>query len=155
MTELAHHNVKGGVSERQRLRIAFAKIDFYLRDTCVLSRTLEQLRNDVDADNVAHERRQGQRERSRAGACVERVLVSARRDEGPHLLAHQLDLPLRMLDDEPGCRRLRSDVVVTSPSARSLAEHRVEFGVESDLPYLLCAATCGSDFGSPFQRFLA
>jgi hypothetical protein len=45
--------------------------------------------------------------------------------------------------------------VGTSPSASSLAEHRVEFGVESDLPDLLCTAAGGSDFGSPFQRLLA
>src|SRR5215472_13972120 len=50
--------------------------------------------------------------------------------------------------------RLRSDAVGTSPSAISLAEHRVEFGVGSDLPDLLRAAAGGGDLGSPLQCLL-
>src|ERR1700729_1639705 len=48
--------------------------------------------------------------------------------------------------------RLRSDAVGTSPSAISLAEHRVEFGVGPDLPDLLRAAAGDGDLGSPMQR---
>ena len=51
--------------------------------------------------------------------------------------------------------RLRSDAVGTSPSAISLAEHRVEFGVGPDLPDLLRAAAGDGDLGSPLQRLLA
>ena len=51
--------------------------------------------------------------------------------------------------------RLRSDPVGTSPSAISLAEHRVEFGVGPDLPDLLRAAAGDGDLGSPLQRLLA
>jgi hypothetical protein len=50
--------------------------------------------------------------------------------------------------------RLRSDAVGTSPSAISLAEHRVEFGVGPDLADLLRAAAGDSDLGSPLQRHL-
>jgi hypothetical protein len=51
--------------------------------------------------------------------------------------------------------RLRSDAAGTSPSAISLAEHRVEFGVGPDLPDLLRAAAGDGDLGSPLQRLLA
>ena len=51
--------------------------------------------------------------------------------------------------------RLRSDAAGTSPSAISLAEHRVEFGVAPNLPDLLRAAAGDGDLGSPMQRLLA
>ena len=51
--------------------------------------------------------------------------------------------------------RLRSGAAGTSPSAISLAEHRVEFGVGPDLPDLLRAAAGDGDLGSPLQRLLA
>jgi hypothetical protein len=51
--------------------------------------------------------------------------------------------------------RLRSEALGTSPSAISLAEHRVEFGVGPDLPDLLRAAAGDSDLGSPAQRLIA
>jgi hypothetical protein len=50
---------------------------------------------------------------------------------------------------------LRSGAAGTSPSAVSLAEHRVEFGVGPDLPDLLRAAAGDGDLGSPLQRLLA
>ncbi len=52
-----------------------------------------------------------------------------------------------------GCRR--SGVAGTSPSAIRLAEHRVEFRVEPELPQLYRTAAGASDPGSPRQRFLA
>ncbi len=51
--------------------------------------------------------------------------------------------------------RLRSDAAGTSPSAISLAEHRIAFGVGPDLPDLLRAAAGDGDLGSPLQRLLA
>ena len=51
--------------------------------------------------------------------------------------------------------RLRSDAAGTSPSAISLAEHRVEFGVGPDRPDLLRAAAGDGDLSSPLQRLLA
>ena len=53
------------------------------------------------------------------------------------------------------CARVRSDVVGTSPSAISLAEHRGEFGVGPELADLLGAAAGDGDLGSPLQRLLA
>jgi hypothetical protein len=50
---------------------------------------------------------------------------------------------------------LRADVVGTSPSPVSLAEHRVLFGVGQDLPYLLRTAAGHGDLGSPRQRLFA
>src|SRR6266567_3470054 len=51
--------------------------------------------------------------------------------------------------------RLRSDAVRTSPSAICLAEHRVEFRVEPELPDLLRTAAGDGDLGSPLHRLLA
>jgi hypothetical protein len=51
--------------------------------------------------------------------------------------------------------RLRSDAVRTSPSAICLAEHRVEFRVEPELPDLLRTAAGDGELGSPLQRLLA
>src|SRR5258708_10353734 len=51
--------------------------------------------------------------------------------------------------------RLRSGAAGTSPSAISLAEHRVEFGVGPDLLDLLRAAAGDGDLGGPLQRLLA
>jgi hypothetical protein len=51
--------------------------------------------------------------------------------------------------------RLRSGAAGASPSAISLAEHRVEFGVGPDRPDLLRAAAGGGDLCSPLQRVLA
>src|SRR5712692_9423648 len=45
--------------------------------------------------------------------------------------------------------RFRSDVVGTSPPAICLAEHRVEFGVGPELPYLLRTAAGDRDLCGP------
>ena len=50
------------------------------------SRELEQLRHRVEPDDLAHERREGERQRAGAGADVEGALVAARLDEVAHLL---------------------------------------------------------------------
>jgi hypothetical protein len=47
---------------------------------------LEQLGHGVDADDLPHERRQRERERTGAGADVQRSFVAARPDEVAHLL---------------------------------------------------------------------
>src|SRR5262249_30666669 len=65
--------------------------------------TLEQLRNDVAPHALADERCQRECERSGTGPAVEGALVSGRHDEGPELVANELDLPLGMLGDELGC----------------------------------------------------
>jgi hypothetical protein len=51
MTDVAEHDVKRDVIERQRLRVAFPKIDLHIRDTRVLACPLEQLRRKI---NTAH-----------------------------------------------------------------------------------------------------
>ena len=68
------------------------------------ARMLEQRRDDVDADHVAHERRDRECQRARAGADVEHPFVAERRHERPELLTHELDLLLGMLRDPFGRR---------------------------------------------------
>ena len=60
----------------------------------------EQAGNDVDADDLTNERRQGERERSGARARVESALVSLRCDERTHLLSNRCDLLRSVLGDE-------------------------------------------------------
>ncbi len=63
---------------------------------------LEQLRNDVDSDDLAHEWRERQCQRPRTGADVERPFVAGRRDERLQLLSHRLHLTVGMLGDAFG-----------------------------------------------------
>ncbi len=49
-----------------------------------VARELEQLRDTVDADHLAHERCERKRERACPGADVERPLVAARQHERVH-----------------------------------------------------------------------
>ena len=82
------------VLERQSGRVA---LDEHRVRRCIRARGSEQLRDEVDADDVPDERRERQRQRSRAGAGVEHALVSAEgREERLQLLAQALDLTPRV-----------------------------------------------------------
>ncbi len=86
----------------------------------VAARVLQELRDDVDADHLANERRERQRKRPGAGAAVERTVVSARLDEGAELLPHHLDLSRGVLRNELGRRaEARANVLDVGLSHRS------------------------------------
>jgi hypothetical protein len=75
--------------ERQARSIALDERHIRRR---IRARALEQLGNEVDPDDVAHERRERERKRSRTGAHVHRPLVAAWHDERLELLAHHVHL---------------------------------------------------------------
>ena len=62
----------------------------------------EQLGNEVDADDLAHERRQCDRERARAGADVEGPLAPGQRQQVGDSFARLVSAPILMLGDEGG-----------------------------------------------------
>ena len=72
--------VERDVVEREARRVALDEGDVVERGRA-LAREREQLGHAVDADDLAHERRERERERAGAGADVERALVAAREDE--------------------------------------------------------------------------
>jgi hypothetical protein len=51
---------------------------------------LEELRHRVEADDLSHERRKGECQRTGAGADVESTLVAGRADELPYLFREAL-----------------------------------------------------------------
>src|SRR5205823_13710807 len=67
-----------------------------------LSTLGEQLGDDVDADDLAHERRQRNRERAGPGADVERPLVARQRQQLGDPLARLLRAPVLLRGDERG-----------------------------------------------------
>jgi hypothetical protein len=67
----------------------------------------------------------------------------------------QVDAQIRVVNRGQRGGSPSSDVVGTSPSPVSLAEHRVLFGVGQELPDLLRTAAGHGDLGSPRQRLLA
>src|SRR4029077_38068 len=77
VTELTDYDVKGGIVERQRLRIAFAKIDFEIRDARVFARSLEQLRCQINTTHARTDPRGGDRDHARATADIDNILASA------------------------------------------------------------------------------
>ena len=84
-----------------------------------LARLLEQFGDDVDADHLAHVRRQREGERARAGAGVERPLVAGGLRRSDHLLAR--------------ARRARSSCSSRDPLSR-LAEPLLRCVVHSRAP---------------------
>ena len=95
---------RAGEVERAGLERQLGRVALDERDVrrCVAAGSLQQLGDDVDADDLADERRQRERERSRARAAVDRTLVPGRSDEPPKLLAHRLDLTRGVFGDELG-----------------------------------------------------
>lgn len=75
--------IERGVVERQVLGVALYEGDVAMVGGSFPAE-LEQLRDPVDADDLADDRREGKRKRARAGADVDRALVSAREDERMH-----------------------------------------------------------------------
>ena len=86
--------------------------------------TLEQLRDDVDADHFRDERCECKCERACAGADVERPLVATSDDERRQLLADELDLPLGVLGDAGGGRAEPRAHFVDVRSVRPCLRHR-------------------------------
>jgi hypothetical protein len=68
-------------------------------------RELEELGDRVDADDVAHERRERERQRAGPGADVEGVFVAGWTDEVAHLLTEQCGTAI-LADGDP-LRRAR------------------------------------------------
>ena len=66
------------------------------------ARELEQLRDEVDADDLAHERRQRNRERPRARADVEGPLVPGQRQQVGDSFARLRRAPVLLSSDERG-----------------------------------------------------
>ena len=66
MTEVAEHDVKRDIIERQRLHVAFTKIDFHIRDTRVLAGPLEHLRGKINSAHVCADPGGGDRGYARA-----------------------------------------------------------------------------------------
>jgi hypothetical protein len=63
---------------RQPGRVRLDELDVRGRPLAAL---FDQLRDDVDADDLAHERRESDRERTRAGADIERALLARQRQQ--------------------------------------------------------------------------
>jgi hypothetical protein len=126
--------VEGPRLERQGRHVALDKGHVF---RCALARTLQQLGDDVNADHVAHQRREGERERSGARPGIEGVLLAAWLDERANLLTYQLDLPLGMLGDERrGCAEARTNL----------------FGVRSRLRHRSPSCARGADRSRPRRR---
>ena len=91
--------VEGGAVERQRGRVALDELDVRGRTLATLG---EELGNEVDADDLAHERRQRDRQRARAGADVEGPLVPGRRQQVGDSFARLRRAPVLLRGDERG-----------------------------------------------------
>ena len=88
--------VEGAVGKRQRRPVSLEKLGVRQGPR---PGELEQLGHGVEPDDLAHERGEGERERARAGADVERSLVSAQLDEVAHLLREPLRAGVLVLRD--------------------------------------------------------
>src|SRR5207249_745246 len=77
MTELAEDDVKRCITERQRLSVAFAKINFHICDTRVLARPLEQLRRQINTAHASADPCRSDRDYARATADIQNILSSA------------------------------------------------------------------------------
>ena len=86
--------IEGAGLERKACRIAFDERDIRRR---ARASPLEQLGDDVDADDLANERCEREGQRPGAGPDVEGSLVAVRGDERLQLLAHHLHLLLGVL----------------------------------------------------------
>jgi len=86
------------VTARERQRRPVSLDELGVRQ-CPRPRELEQLRHRVEPDDLAHERGEGERQRARAGADVERSLVPAQFDEIAHLLREPLRAGVLVLRD--------------------------------------------------------
>src|SRR6266566_3368559 len=75
--------VEGGVGKGQRRPVS---LDELRVGQAALSRELEQLWHAIEPDDLPHERPEGERQRTGAGADIEGSLVSAWPDELAHLL---------------------------------------------------------------------
>ena len=75
--------VEGGVRERQRCPVSLDELGVRPR---ARSCELEQLGDGVEPDDLPHERREGEGQRTGAGADVKGALVSLWLDEIAHLL---------------------------------------------------------------------
>ena len=73
--------VEGRALEIELRRVALDEADVRRR---LGPPSLDLLRNELDCDDLAHERRQREGERPRAGACVERALFATHRHELAH-----------------------------------------------------------------------
>ena len=118
MRDVMERAPRAGEIERAGLERKLRRIPLDERDVVrrPFARPLEQLGDDVDADDLADERRQRECKRARAGPAVERALVSTRSHEGAKLLAHRLDLLLGVSRDALGrCTEARAHVVDVRP----------------------------------------
>src|SRR5258705_3029733 len=77
MTKLAQHDVKLGITEGQRLGVAFPEIDFHIREARVFARSLEQLRRKIDTAHACSYPRGGNRDHARAAGDIENILSTA------------------------------------------------------------------------------
>ena len=96
----AAREVERAVLELERRRVPFEEARVGGR---ILARRREQLGDEVDADDLADERREGECERARARSRVEHALVAAeRREELRELLSQRVDLRARVRDERLG-----------------------------------------------------
>ena len=77
MTEVAEHDVKRDIIERQRINVAFAKIDLHIRDTRVLACPLEQLRRKINTAHACADPCGGDGGYAGATADIENILSGA------------------------------------------------------------------------------
>ena len=80
--------VEGAGRERERRAVSLDELGIRLR---ACPRELEQLGDGIEADDLPHQRREREGERTGSGADVEGALVAARLDE----VAHRCREPLR------------------------------------------------------------
>jgi hypothetical protein len=91
--------VEGAVGEGQRRPVSLDELGVR---KAALARELEQLGHRVEADDLAHERRQSERESAGAGAEVERAFFAGRRDEVGDLCREPLGAAVLMGGDTLG-----------------------------------------------------
>jgi hypothetical protein len=95
-------HVEGGAVERERRRVALDELDVHGRALATLG---EEFGNEVDADDLAHERRQRNRERAGPGADVEGPFLTGQREQIGDALARLRRAAILLRSDERG--RLR------------------------------------------------
>ena len=119
--------IEGARLERKVRRVALDEHDVLRR---AFASEPEQLGDDVDADDLADERRQCERQRARTGPAVDRPLISVRCDEGAQLLAYRLDLLPSVIRDALGRRpEARAHVI----DVRARLRHRSPCGARVEV----------------------
>ena len=93
------HEIEGAQLEGQRGRVGLDELDVR---GCPLAALREQLRDDVDADHLAHERRERDRERTRARADVERALLTGQRQQTAQVFLRRSSPTILLARDQPG-----------------------------------------------------